>query len=85
MSRYFVQDDYCGISAFVNRPDTQSARNASMLAVGVLVPLDHGRLGRSWRHAEDLKELARYGIKERARAWLTGQGNKLRILLIPGR
>ena len=31
-----------------------------MLAVGVLVPLSYGRLGRSWRHAQDLKDLARY-------------------------
>lgn len=30
-----------------------------MLAVGVLVPLEHGRIGRSWRHAEGLKDLAR--------------------------
>lgn len=30
-----------------------------MLAVGVLVPLSHGRLGRGWRHAQNLQELAR--------------------------
>jgi hypothetical protein len=33
-----------------------------MLAVGVLVPLRYGRLGRNWLHARDLKDLARYGI-----------------------
>ena len=33
-----------------------------MLSVGVLVPLSYGRLGRSWRHAENLKELAKYEI-----------------------
>ncbi|KAH8203434.1 hypothetical protein TruAng_002418 [Truncatella angustata] len=56
---YFVHDGYAGLSAFVNAPveDTE-ARNACMLAVGVLVPLSYGRLGRAWRHAEGLKEIA---------------------------
>lgn len=31
-----------------------------MLAVGVLVPLSFGRLGKSWRHAVGLKRLAKY-------------------------
>lgn len=31
-----------------------------MLAVGALVPLSQGRLGKSWKHASALKELARY-------------------------
>lgn len=30
-----------------------------MVSVGMLVPLSYGRLGRSWEHAENLKELAR--------------------------
>lgn len=34
-----------------------------MLAVGVLVPLEHGRIGRSWRHAVVLEELARYEVQ----------------------
>jgi hypothetical protein len=56
---YFVHGAYAGLSAFVNAPvqDTE-ARNARMLAVGVLVPLSYGRLGRAWRHAEGLKEIA---------------------------
>ncbi|KAK8082930.1 hypothetical protein PG996_001711 [Apiospora saccharicola] len=56
---YFVHGDYAGLSAFVNAPceDTE-ARNARMLAVGVLVPLSYGRLGRAWKHAEGLKEMA---------------------------
>ena len=37
-----------------------------MLAVGILVPLEHGRMGRSWRYAEKLKELARYTFSSRA-------------------
>ncbi|MCJ1470729.1 hypothetical protein MMC07_009376 [Pseudocyphellaria aurata] len=56
---YFVhEDDYAGISAFINEPAAKSERNALMLAVGVLVPLSHGRLGKSWKHASALKELA---------------------------
>jgi len=31
-----------------------------MLAVGALIPLEQGRLGRSWEHADKLKELARF-------------------------
>ena len=52
--------DYAGISAFANRSSNQWERNALMLAVGALVPLDRGRLGRSWKHADKLKALARY-------------------------
>ena len=59
--RYFVHDeDYAGISAFINEPAAKSERNALMLAVGALVPLSQGRLGKSWKHASALKELARY-------------------------
>ncbi|KAI5924876.1 hypothetical protein F4810DRAFT_661786 [Camillea tinctor] len=56
---YFVHDGYAGLSAFVNAPvEDSAARNARMLAVGVLVPLSYGRLGRAWRHAEGLKAIA---------------------------
>lgn len=57
---YFVHEDgYAGLSAFVNAPtDEEGARHARMIAVGVLVPLSYGRLGRAWRHAEGLKEMA---------------------------
>ena len=58
--RYFVHNDYAGISAFVNVPADESQRNAQMLAVGALVPLIHGRLGKGWQHAEGLQELAKY-------------------------
>ncbi|KAL7626596.1 hypothetical protein AAE478_003368 [Parahypoxylon ruwenzoriense] len=56
---YFVHGGFAGLSAFVNAPveDTET-RNARMLAVGVLVPLSYGRLGRAWRHAEGLKTMA---------------------------
>lgn len=56
---YFVHDGYAGLSAFVNAPvDDTASRNAHMLAVGVLVPLSYGRLGRAWKHAESLKAIA---------------------------
>ncbi|EXJ87468.1 hypothetical protein A1O3_04428 [Capronia epimyces CBS 606.96] len=55
---YFIHDEYSGLSAFINKPDGQSERAARMLAIGVLVPLDHGRTGRSWRHAAALQALA---------------------------
>ncbi|KAL3436641.1 hypothetical protein BDV09DRAFT_42888 [Aspergillus tetrazonus] len=55
---YFVHEQYAGISAFVNQPADESERNAKMFSIGVLVPLSSGRLGKSWRHASKLKELA---------------------------
>lgn len=61
---YFVHDGYAGLSAFVNAPvEDTAARNARMLAVGVLVPLSYGRLGRAWKHAESLKAIASYVIR----------------------
>lgn len=59
--RYFIHDEeYVGISAFVNKLAEESERNALMLAVGALVPLSAaGRLGKSWKHAAGLKELAK--------------------------
>jgi hypothetical protein len=59
---YFVHDTvHAGLSAFVNeRTEEEATRHARMIAVGVLVPLSYGRLGRAWRHAPALKELARY-------------------------
>ena len=60
---YFVHDNYAGVSAFVNAPAAEESRNACMIAVGTMVPLSYGRLGRSWKHAEKLKEMARYLLK----------------------
>lgn len=58
---YFVHDaGYAGLSAFVNQPcQDEETRHARMIAVGILVPLSYGRLGRAWRHAEGLKSIAR--------------------------
>ncbi|KAF7902032.1 uncharacterized protein EAF01_007330 [Botrytis porri] len=55
---YFTHDNYAGLSAFVNAPADKTSRNARMIAVGIMVPLSYGRLGRSWKHAESLKDLA---------------------------
>ncbi|KAL2271867.1 hypothetical protein VTJ83DRAFT_1238 [Remersonia thermophila] len=57
---YFVHDGaHAGLSAFVNIPtDEEATRHARMIAVGVLVPLSFGRLGRAWRHAKNLKAMA---------------------------
>ena len=57
---YFVHDGHAGLSAYVNAPASEEDRNARMIAVGVMVPLSYGRLGRAWKHAEALKEMARY-------------------------
>lgn len=62
---YFVHDDqYAGISAFVNNSGAKHERGALMLVVGALIPLENGRLGRSWRHADMLKKLARQLVKD---------------------
>ena len=63
-NRYFIHNEYAGISAFLNEPAPESERNASMLSVGVLVPLEYGRMGKSWLHAEGLKDLARLQIRD---------------------
>ncbi|KID85416.1 DUF2347 superfamily protein [Metarhizium guizhouense ARSEF 977] len=64
---YFVDGAHAGLSAFVNEPcEEEEARNARMIAVGILVPLSYGRLGRAWRHAENLKELAAILAKDRS-------------------
>ncbi|KAG0646798.1 AVL9-related family protein 2, partial [Hyphodiscus hymeniophilus] len=55
---YYVHDNHAGLSAFVNAPAAEESRNARMIAVGVMVPLSYGRLGRAWRHADSLKEMA---------------------------
>jgi DENN domain-containing protein 11 len=55
---YFVHDRYAGLSAFANAPASEESRNVRMIAVGVLVPLSYGRLGRSWKYADKLKEMA---------------------------
>jgi hypothetical protein len=59
---YFVHEQYAGISAFANRSAHESERNAHFAAVGILVPLTYGRLGRSWLHAHQLRRLVAYAF-----------------------
>ena len=69
---YFVHDGgHAGLSAFVNTPtDEEETRHARMIAVGVLVPLSYGRLGRAWRHAEGLKDIAAKLAADRKQTYL---------------
>ncbi|KAK2747793.1 hypothetical protein FQN57_001823 [Myotisia sp. PD_48] len=69
---YFVHNQYAGLSAFYRKPSNEANRNAVMISVGVLVPLSHGRLGRSWKHAAGLKDLALYGSFEYPQLFLVG-------------
>ncbi|KAH9826352.1 Protein LCHN [Teratosphaeria destructans] len=56
---YFLHGHYAGISAFVQEEADEQQRNASFVAVGALVGLAHGKLGRSWLHAAELRRLAK--------------------------
>ena len=61
---YFIHGTYAGVSAFVQGDADEQHRNASFVAVGALVPLSYGRLGKSWEHAEGLRRLARATVKD---------------------
>jgi hypothetical protein len=69
---YFVHDaGHAGLSAFINTPtDEEETRHARMIAVGVLVPLSYGRLGRAWRHAGGLKDMAAKLVADRKQTHL---------------
>ena len=56
---YFVHEQYAGLSAFANISAGEEERNARFVAVGVMLPLKDGRLGRAWLHAAHLKTLAK--------------------------
>ncbi|KAK5128753.1 hypothetical protein LTR85_000086 [Meristemomyces frigidus] len=60
---YFIQGQHAGVSAFAQEVADARHRNASFVAVGALVPLDHGKLGRSWLHAAELRRLAKGLVK----------------------
>ncbi|KAF2727091.1 hypothetical protein EJ04DRAFT_547413 [Polyplosphaeria fusca] len=55
---YFLHEGYAGLSAFVNAPASEAQRNANFVAVGALVALSYGRLGRSWLLAPRLQKIA---------------------------
>ena len=61
---YFIHRDCAGVSCFVQEESDAQHRNASFAAVGVLVPLSYGRLGRSWMRAAALRQLARDVVKD---------------------
>ncbi|KAI4141501.1 MAG: hypothetical protein L6R39_005311, partial [Caloplaca ligustica] len=62
---YFVhEDEYAGVSSFISGKAGEAERNALMLAVGVLIPLSYGRLGKSWRHVGALRALAQDLVKD---------------------
>lgn len=56
---YFIHNErFAGVSAFAQGEADSAHRNASFCAVGALVPLSYGRLGKSWLHAAELRRLA---------------------------
>ena len=61
---YFIQGAYAGVSAFVQGTADEQHRNASFVAIGALVPLSYGRLGKSWLHAAELRRLAGSTVKD---------------------
>ncbi|CAK4031149.1 Hypothetical predicted protein [Lecanosticta acicola] len=61
---YFIHAQNAGVSAFVQGEADAGHRNANFVAVGALVPLSYGQLGRSWVHAEELRSLARDIVKD---------------------
>lgn len=60
---YFIHGAYAGVSSFVQEEADKEHRNASFVAVGALVPLSYGRLGKSWLHVEALRSLAKAIIR----------------------
>ena len=60
---YFIHGAYAGVSAFVQEEADKEHRNASFVAVGALVPLSYGRLGKSWIHVDALRSLAQVIVK----------------------
>ena len=52
------EQEYAGVSAFLNVEAGSSERNARFISVGALVRLGDGRLGRAWEHAGALGGLA---------------------------
>lgn len=61
---YFIHGQgYAGISAFAQEDADSSQRNANFCSVGALVPISHGKLGASWKHAPKLRHLAKQLVK----------------------
>ena len=60
---YLIHDQCAGVSAYAQEEADKAHRNASFVAVGALVPLSYGKLGRGWLHAAELKKLAKDLVK----------------------
>jgi hypothetical protein len=56
---YFFDEQYAGVSAFSKGKASSEARNAAFVAVGGLMPLKDGRLGRAWLHSDSLAKMSR--------------------------
>jgi hypothetical protein len=69
---YFSHDEFAGISAFQKAKASEAERNASFVAVGALVRLKDGRLGRAWEHAQALRKLAKLIIVEPSKTDILG-------------
>ena len=61
---YFVQGACAGVSVFVHEEADAQHRNANFAAVGTLVPLSYGRIGRGWVLAPELRRLASDVVKK---------------------
>ncbi|KAK5166565.1 uncharacterized protein LTR77_008108 [Saxophila tyrrhenica] len=61
---YFFHGSHAGVSAFVQGEADESHRHANFMAVGALVPLSYGRLGKSWLHAAGLRRLAHEAVQD---------------------
>lgn len=70
---YFVHEKCAGVSYFLNKPAGETERNAMMFAIGVLVPLSLGRLGKGWKHARHIKELAHEYVKDMSNTQLLSE------------
>ena len=60
---YYVHGNAAGISIFAQDEADAKQRNANFVAVGALVPLSYGRLGKSWVFGEELRILAKQLVK----------------------
>ena len=61
---YFLHRGYVGVSVFAREEADTSARGAGFVAVGVLLAVEEGRLGRAWRRVGDLRRLIAAGLRE---------------------
>ena len=60
---FYLHGANAGVSAFIQEEADASHRNANFVAVGALVPLSYGQLGRNWTHAGELRRLGRDAVK----------------------